>query len=275
MHYTVIGGRGFIGSKIVEKLEQAGCTVWVPKKEDTDLFSKNLGTVIYCAGHGDCNNGYLKVLESNTVLLAKIIEKATFTKLVYISSTRLYMGQNESNEFSDLTVLSGDPRRLFNLTKLVAEEILLKSNKNVVIVRPSNVYGLALNSPLFLPSIVRNAINHSKVDMYVSPEYAKDYVSVDDVASVTIKLAQMEDIASKVFNVASGENVTAREIANVLQKNTGCEIIWHENNVDEKFPQNNIELLKSKIDFQPKEVLSDLSNMISSFKSELSPQKEL
>ncbi|WP_337242221.1 NAD-dependent epimerase/dehydratase family protein, partial [Proteus faecis] len=75
---------------------------------------------------------------------------------------------------------TSDNRRLFNITKLAAEEICLKSNKNITIIRPSNVYGTAINSSLFLPSIVRDAIQKKEINMFVSPEYSKDYISVND-----------------------------------------------------------------------------------------------
>ena len=64
----------------------------MPKKEDITLFSKFLGIVIYCASHGDCANGVLKLLESNVMLLAKIVEKPTFTKLVYIIGQKTLLG---------------------------------------------------------------------------------------------------------------------------------------------------------------------------------------
>ena len=75
MNYTVIGGRGFIGSKIVEILENENANVWLPEKNDSELFTEELGIVIYCAGHGDCDDGYLKVLDSNVLLLSKVLEK--------------------------------------------------------------------------------------------------------------------------------------------------------------------------------------------------------
>lgn len=269
MNYTVIGGRGFIGSKIVELLEKQKETVWVPERDNPELFTKELGTVIYCAGHGDCDTGYLKVLEANTILLSRILDGGSFEKLVYISSTRVYMGQDSSSEEGDLTVLTQDSRRLFNLTKLVAEEILLKSKKNVAIVRPSNVYGLALNSSLFLPSIVRNAINNGRVDLYVSPMYSKDYVSVDDVAEMTIKIARLFSSNLEIYNVASGINVTAREITDILKENTGCEVVWHSHSVDEHFPLTDIKKIKHLYDYIPRNVLVDLKSMISLFKLEM------
>ncbi|MFT6905919.1 MAG: nucleoside-diphosphate-sugar epimerase [Oleiphilaceae bacterium] len=269
MKYTVVGGKGFIGNTIVRYLEKGSEQVWVPEKNDASLFDVDLGTVIYCAGHGDCVNNPFKVLESNTILLSNILESASFDRLIYLSSTRVYMDQAESNEDSFLTISSRDSRRLFNLTKLVSEELLLKSQKDVVIVRPSNVYGLALNSPLFLPSIVKNAINTGQVDMYVSPEYAKDYVSVYDVSEITILLAKDKSTIGGIYNIASGVNITAQDISEVLKQETQCKIIWHENNVQESFPVTRIDKIVDTYAYKPRSVLTDLVSMIASFTASL------
>ena len=52
--YTVFGGRGFIGSEIVKQLNELGHNVFVPERGDESIYHKDLGTIIYCAGHGDC-----------------------------------------------------------------------------------------------------------------------------------------------------------------------------------------------------------------------------
>lgn len=269
--YTVFGGRGFIGSEICSQLEQKGYSIWVPERDDDSIFDVDLGTVIYCAGNGDCKNSPFSVFEANSNLLAQLLEKAKFSRLVYVSSTRVYMNSDSSHEADDVLVCVDDQRRLFNLTKLVAEELCLKSGREITIVRPSNVYGVALNSPLFLPAITRNAINHGKVDMYIAPEYAKDYVSVTDVASTTIALASHPDAIGRIVNIAAGYNVTAQQIADVLQTYTQCEIIWNQVNFPrEKFPVTNIETVKNILPgFEPKNVLSDIETMIHDFKYKL------
>lgn len=267
--YTVVGGQGFIGAEVVKQLEEQSHNVFIPKKNDSRLFTDDLGVLIYCAGHGDCNNNPFKVFHSNSVLLSEILENAAFNKLVYVSSTRLYMGQECASERDDLTVLTSDSRRLFNLTKLLSEELCLLSNKNVIVIRPSNVYGLALNSPLFLPAITRNAINNSQVDMYVTPDYKKDYVSVIDVAYAICELSGKSDLSHRVFNVASGVNTSAGDIADLLNKETGCDINWHKGSVDEIFPKNDISALQNEIVFNPKNVLDDLRIMVDKFKKAL------
>lgn len=267
--YTVLGGKGFIGSEIVKQLRASGYEVFVPEKDDTSIFKHDLGTVIYCVGHGDCKNKPFKVLDANILLLSRLLEKARFEKLIYISSTRVYMNQACSFEGSDLTISANDGRKLFNLTKLTAEEMCLMSGRSTCIVRPSNVYGLALNSPLFLPAITRDAINNGEINMYVDPLYEKDYVSVLDVAEIIVKISNKMKFQGEIYNVASGVNISAKQIANVLQKETGCKVNWHPCNNNEKFSIVPIDKIQSEFAFYPRNILDDLKSMINEFRKVL------
>lgn len=269
--YTVLGGKGFIGKEIVSLLLKNNMEVFVPERGD-DLYSKNLGIVIYCIGAGDCVNKPFDVLESNTTLLSNILQNSKFDKIVYISSTRLYMNNNSSGENDDLLISNNDPRKLFNLTKMAGEDLCLKSKRDAIIVRPSNVYGLALNSPLFLPKITRDAIEKKVVNMFVSQEYEKDYVSVNDVSQSILELSQMKEAVGEIFNIASGYNTSALSISNILEEKTGCEIKWNTPYpLKEIFPVTEISKLGNILkSYKPRSVLEDLAIMIDEFKSEIS-----
>ncbi|WP_045482937.1 NAD-dependent epimerase/dehydratase family protein [Vibrio owensii] len=269
--YTVFGGKGFIGAEFVAQLKEQGHDVMIPERGDYSCGDDDLGTVIFAAGHGDCNHNSLNVVDANLTLLSKVIEKARFEKLVYISSTRVYMNGPTSYESSDSLICESDSRKLFNLTKLAAEEICLRNTKQCLIIRPSNVYGVAINSPLFLPAITRHAVTKKRVDMYVSKEYAKDYVSVFDVVDSTLRLINLNMKEHAIVNIASGINITALEIAEHLQRETNCDVIWHDvkNNDEEVFPKTDVSKISSLIKYEPRHVLNDLSDMILRFKKVL------
>lgn len=267
---TVIGGNGFIGSEIVSLLKAENLLYWVPEKNDERIFTQELGIIVYAAGYGDCQNDPYKVLDSNTTNLSDILRNANFEKIIYISSTRVYLDSKSSLESDDLIIGYEDKRRLFNLTKAVAEEMIKLSGKKYVILRPSNVYGGAIKSPLFLPSIVRDAINTGKVKMFVPQTYAKDYVSVKDVSLCVLKACLTSKLDNDIFNVGSGKNISAIEIADVLQTNTQCEVEWVKTIASiDKFPITRIEKLKRILEYKPASVLDDLSEMINEFRGRL------
>ncbi|HGN0352969.1 TPA: NAD-dependent epimerase/dehydratase family protein [Proteus mirabilis] len=266
MKYTVIGSSGFIGSHMVSFLQSMNKECFCPDREYDYSIASDLGTIFYCAGYGNCKSDIYNVIDANVNKLKEILTLAKFHKLIYISSTRVYLNSEYSTETSDLKVSYNDERKLFNLTKLVAEDLCVKSKKNVIIVRPSNVYGLALNSSLFLPQIIKNAINNHKIDMYVNCDYEKDYVSVNDVVTVMYKLSETINSPGDIYNIASGYNTTAKSIADILVSETGCNIEWHKNNTYETFPIIDMKKTNLVVPHNYNNVLDDLVSMIEEFK---------
>lgn len=268
--FTIIGGQGFIGNALGLHLKKMNKDFVAPDKNDNQIFSKSLGTIFYCAGHGDCDKNPLKVVDSNLTFLSHILSNCEFKRLIYLSSTRLYLNQPSSNENANIQIDAHDGRRLFNLSKLAAEELCKKSGRDCKSLRLSNVYGTALNSPLFLPAITRDAILKRTVNMFVSPGYAKDYVSINDVVDSCLTISGIADKSFSIFNIASGINTKAEDIANIIEKETNAKINWHEHSINEdKFPTIEIDKIANISDYTPRNVLKDLSEMISTFKREL------
>lgn len=263
---TVFGGGGFIGSAIMNAASEYGYNS-VRGDWQNILLDEDMGDIIFCLGVGDCSRPD-DVLNSHLFILTEIVSKARFDRITYVSSTRVYMGAEGSKENSSLNIIPTDNRKLFNLSKLTAESYLEASGVDYRIVRPSNVYGSALQSPLFLPSIVRDAVLKGEVDMYVSPNYSKDYVYVDDVVDMTLKITK--DSQSVVYNLASGENVSAASIASILKEKSNCSINWHDSNCTDIFPLTDISKIKKEFHHEPHLVENLLEKMIESFKRELS-----
>jgi nucleoside-diphosphate-sugar epimerase len=248
---SIVGATGFLGSHLVALFSQLGYQVYQPSRSQLNSLSGDLGIIIYAAGYGVCKDA---------------ATKCSFNRLIYLSSTRLYMGGSNSTETVNLGVLNTDDRKLFNLTKLIGEELCL-AYPNAYVVRPSNIYGVALNSNLFLPSIVRNAISEQCVDMYISPSYSKDYISVDDVCFLIKSLAFKNQPVHRIYNLGSGVNISSKKIADVIQSNTDCDVNWHDSPEDDYFPITDISRVKEEFNFKPRQILDDLVVMIEEFKS--------
>lgn len=261
---TVFGAGGFIGSHMAAYAEKLGYEVFRPDWRD-GVPQQHLGTVIYCNGVGDCNRP-LDVMYSHVGLLSEVIKAGNFDKIVYISSTRVYMNSEETKENSKLLVCSDDKRRLFNIAKLAAEEVCRASDKDTLILRPSNVYGLALNSPLFLPSLVRDAIRKQEINLFVDKDYAKDYLLIDDLVTACFSLIGQS--CTGIFNVASGQNVSAEKIVDMIVRHTGCNINWHNGTSNEHFYPIDIAKVSEALScFQPRELMNELESMVVNFKS--------
>ena len=262
--YSVVGASGFIGSNMVNFLEKLGFNVLKIGRNLEEIEVDHLGVVVYCAGFGDCLNNPNNVIDANVSFLSEVLNKFSYDKLFYISSTRVYLDNQSGAEKSALKLSMGDSRRLFNLTKLTAEA-LMSQYANAIALRVSNVYGNAFKSPLFLPSIVRDAISKKVMNIYTTPNYAKDYINVEDVCTVIYQLSQIENLQHKVYNLASGKNISSEQIVSTIINKTDTDVIWHDVKHEDHFPPISIKRIQQEINYNPSSVLHDLGEMINLF----------
>lgn len=262
---TIFGMGGFIGSAIKNTLLGLGHQVERGEWQIKNFNQQNLGTVVIACGIGDCRK-VEDVIYSHVDVVRNIINTAVYDKIIYISSTRVYLDNPVAEPHSSLLIKPDDSRVLFNQVKLLAETIVKSQDKPALILRPSNVYGKAFNSPLFLPSIIRDAIQKRVVNMYVTPDYSKDYVYCDDICKAVA--IGIENNITGIYNIASGENFSAAEIAEVLKSKINTDIVWHENVALDQFPVIDISDSVKVFGFQPARVKEMLTEMIDDFTNE-------
>lgn len=265
--YSIIGSSGFIGSNIASFLENRGYKVLRIGRELSKVPVKSLGIIIYCAGYGNCQQDPINVVDANVVYLSNILKNYFYDKIFYISSTRVYLDNDSGTESTDLKISMSDSRKLFNLTKLTAEA-LLEQEEKAIILRLSNVYGNAFKSPLFLPSIVRDAIKKKVINLYTTPNYAKDYINIETVCNAILMMSRKHKLSYNLYNIASGENITSNQIVDYMIKKTEVTAIWHEISHEDYFPPISIQRLQNEIEYVPSSVLSDLDKMIDLFREE-------
>ncbi|WP_404461709.1 NAD-dependent epimerase/dehydratase family protein [Providencia rettgeri] len=263
MRVTIIGANGFVGKELVKFFTLKNYNV-IKITRGTPLPSFDCGYVIYAAGYGDCQSP-IDVLNGNIEYCIQCINSIKYKRFIYFSSTRVYMGNGKSNEDTNLKILQDDSRSIFNLSKLIAEKILL-SYENTTIIRPSNIYGAAFNSKLFLPSLVRDSLNKKNINMYVTKNYEKDYIHIEDVCQIIDSMINKENLKFNLYNVASGYNITSEKIANIIESETKCNVNWHDIKHEDYFPPTSIDRIKEEFNFTPLNFEESLIDMIDEFR---------
>jgi nucleoside-diphosphate-sugar epimerase len=215
---TIIGAAGFVGRRLKSRLNDLDWDVHTPVKGDTSLFGREMGVVFYCAGYtADYDRRPFDAVEAHASLVSELIRAGRFEQLVYLSSTRLYDGQaiEVAHEAAPLVLDPGDPRRVYDLSKALGENLTLtRTEGKGAVARLSNVFDWELESPGFLSEWLVRARIERELHLDSSPLIARDYIHLDDV--VTALIAMAERPAQGIVNVASGELTSNGELANIF-----------------------------------------------------------
>jgi nucleoside-diphosphate-sugar epimerase len=217
---TIVGAAGFVGRRLQARLEAAGASVFAPARGDPELFSRDLGCVYYCAGlTADYAARPFDTVEAHVSLLAELVRRARFGRLIYTSSTRLYDGRGPGAavETDPLILNPAEPRHLYDLSKALGENLTLTQTAGRgAVARLSNVFDWSEGSPGFLSEWLIGARASRDLKLESSPGVARDYIHLDDVVDALIAIGRADDPG--IVNVASGQLVLNQEIAEVFQE---------------------------------------------------------
>lgn len=220
--FTVIGGSGYVGQHVCAALRATGHSVWVPHRADTSWLHGQHGSVVFAAGlTADFRRRPLATVEAHVGLLAKMLRKTPFERMVYLSSTRVYSGQGSTDEDAPLLVRPTDGSDLYNLSKLMGESLCMAHpERHISVLRLSNVVGgLPVQADSFLGMLWEEA-KHGHIQLQAHPDSAKDYIHISDVVNAV--LAALSRGAPRIYNVASGFNLSHRDWATALADAAGA-----------------------------------------------------
>lgn len=262
MKTTIIGANGFIGRHLLGRLKQLGEDCFTPERNDSSIFTKKLGQVIYCAGlTADYRQRPFDTVRAHVGFLSEILEKADFESFVYLSSTRVYYYSVDTQEDLPLLIHPIQSDDLFNASKLMGETLCLSIKRpNIRIARLSNVYGNDFNSNNFLFSIIKDAVQKKEIILQTTLDSEKDYVSVHNVVDILIEISIRG--TSKIYNIASGVNVLNKAIVSEIQKVTHCNVAVQQNAIRIKFPPINIARIQKEFDYKPNYLQSSLGQLV-------------
>ena len=228
--FTVLGGRGFIGSHLVRHLRRRGHEVWVPERDDPALFERELGQVVYAIGlTADFRRRPLETVEAHVGVLRRVLEAGRFDTLTYLSSTRVYAGVQSASEAAALRVDPNAPGDLYNLSKLLGESLCLHcGHPGMKVVRLANIVGAQpaagpdSGAANFIDALIDEGRRTGHVRLETSLASTKDYLGVDAAVDLLARIALSAHTG--IFNVASGHGVSNAEIKQLIERETGWSV---------------------------------------------------
>ena len=143
--------------------------------------------------------------------------------IIYLSTSSVY-GNGVQIPTSEECRMA--PSNVYAMTKLMAEEYLIKNHPNCVIARLSNVYGPRQRpeNPYsgVMVKMLESSITGKKFTMIGDGRQTRDFTYVDDVSSAVMALFDKGKRA-EVYNVGTGIETSIKDLSNNLPE--GVDIV--------------------------------------------------
>jgi len=134
------------------------------------------------------------------------------------------------------------------------------NNSKIKIIRPSNVVGTNAPSNLFIPSLIKEAVETGKIVLHSTLDSEKDYVHIDDLVQLIPKIISSDK--SQIYNIASGYNISSKEIINEIIRLTNCELEIASDAKKFSSRQINIDRIKNEFNFVPIKIIDKIEDLV-------------
>jgi UDP-glucose 4-epimerase len=257
MRVLVTGGSGFIGSHVVDKLRARGHepviydlrpSPWhtdpghrvdtvlgsITDREALERALHSCDAVAHLAAVADVNDVHAepedaeRVNARGTVTVLEAARRAGVKRIVYASTIWVY--SDCEPEAVDEDTLLPAPSHLYTSTKL-AGELYCKAYQELygidyTILRFGIPYGPRAREAAVIPAFVNKALKGEPLTLAGDGLQSRRFVYVEDLAD-GVALGLSEVASNRVYNLASDENVTIKQIAETVKQLIGnVEIVY-------------------------------------------------
>ena len=218
-------------------------------------------TIYHLATHGGYSDQtdlvkIKKAIIDATYNLINECKKYKFNIFVNTGSSSEYGFKNKAMKESDILVPNSYYSVFKSSSSLYCQYESLKSNIQIVTIRPFHVYGPYERSNRLIPTLIRNMLNDKKVKL-VSPKISRDMIYISDVVNFYIMLANKKNLKGEIFNLGSGKKTTIKRIYNLLKKITNYKVKNYWGSMknrywDQSIWYSNNSYVKTKLNWKPK-----------------------
>jgi Nucleoside-diphosphate-sugar epimerases len=252
MRALVVGGSGFIGSHLVDKLVSQGWDVYV-YDQAMERYRPPLAGVQYILGAFDELAGRRKALEKVDVLfhlvststpgssnknpaldfqenvlpsigLMESCLEQKVGKLIFFSSGGAVYGAPQRTPIPEDHPTN--PESSYGIVKLTIEKYLDLYHRlyglEYTIIRPSNPYGPRQN-PLGLQGAISVFLGKScsgqPIEVWGDGSVVRDYIYVEDLVDGVVRIASADPM-ERIYNLGYGEGVSVNELLDHIRRVT-------------------------------------------------------
>lgn len=260
----VTGSSGFIGKKIVKRLDKSKVITDSNNSERIDLQNKeqvmkldSADIVIHLGGKTPQNKlKWSEYFDNNVIGTLNVLEyciQKKVKKMIYVSSyvygDPKYCPIDENHPIN--------PHNAYTESKYLGERLCEfycnRSDLNLIILRPFNIFGESMREGFLITNLI-NSVKTGKKLTIVNKNSKRDFLHVDDFVDLIVKLIDY-DFKFEVFNVGAGISYSFEDIIKKIERMISQKINadYEENKeifIDEI--TSDISKIKNKTNWQPR-----------------------
>jgi len=271
MKILVLGGAGYSGSVLVQRLLERGDQVtvvdtfwfgdWLPDAPNLEKHSGDVrhpesfprgsfDALIHLANIANDPGVELSPVlswEVNVLATQLVAEWAVAREIphvIFASSGSVYGVKEEERVTEDLSLV---PISAYNKTKMVAERVLLsyQDKFRLHIIRPATICGVSprMRFDLTVNMLTLQGLRNRKITVFGGSQ-VRPNIHIEDLVDVYSHLLNRRDVPAGIYN-AGFENMQVLEIAELVSAKTDAEIVVSESNDPRSYRLDSSKLLET------------------------------
>lgn len=257
----ITGATGFVGASLVKALIRSGeKELYITARKNSDFWridevTSHMRKIYYCnldrrtevfqlieelkpdiIYHTATYGGFPDQTDSEKIISSNLNATIHLLDAAIINEVKQFINTGSSSEYGikNLAMKETDlcePVNLYGITKLAATNyctmIGRSHNYKVCTLRLFSPFGELEDSSRLYPSII-SALNEDKKPKLSRPNSVRDFIEIDKVLDVYLKIIKIEYKPGDIINVGSGKQQTIEEFYKLIAKNMkkNIEPIW-------------------------------------------------
>jgi UDP-glucose 4-epimerase len=252
MRIAITGGSGFIGSHVVDRLIDAGHTLFVldtrpPHRPDVtyrqvDLSNlgglvqatRDIDVVFHLAAVSNVNDAYdhpvgtVRINVTGTVNVFEASRRNEISRTVLASTVWVYAGAHGDAPLDEEAPFHlPSAGHIYTSSKIASE--LIAHNYNELYATPFTIlrygipFGPRMREQLVIPRFVHMALKGETITVHGDGSQFRNYVYVEDLAEAHV-LALSPDAENEVFNLEGAEPITIRRVTEAIRDTLDIEV---------------------------------------------------